>query len=454
LTSSGAAEAAADLTPPPIILDDMLENGQGVGRIGGLVAFVTGGLPGETVKVAVDQRKRNYVSGHVAAIERRSADRVTPGCAVFPRCGGCQTLHYRRAAELAWKKRLVANALTRIGGLMNVPVDDAVCAQDDPEDGYRNKVSLVVRGGEDGVRLGFFEARSHNVVAIKRCPVLLPRLNAAVECIVKLARENPALFAGLRHVVARASATCADLVVSLNGLARNPELERRAGATAARIPGLTGLVANWEPQGANAIFGRRWAVLWGSSITSEIIDGLRLSAGISSFFQINTAILQRIVERMTALAAGAGRVVDLYCGVGTFAIVLGKRGMPGTGVESYAPAVEEAMANAAQNGITCAAFERADVARALAGPRGDSLLQGAGIAILDPPRKGCEPQVLSALGKHRVRAIAYLSCNPATLARDAKMLAANGYKLVRATPFDMFPGTGHVEVLGEFRLDG
>lgn len=421
-----------------------------MGRVDGLVAFVTGGLPGECVMISVDSRKRNYATAHVTRIETPSPDRIAANCPVFPRCGGCQTLHYRREAELAWKRRLVAHALARIGGLTDAPVDSVVAAQNDPTCGYRNKVSLVARFIGGRVRLGFFEARSHRVVPIERCPVALPRLNRAIAGLVSLAASKPEIFRDSRHIVARASTTRRDLVVSFNSTRPNASLQREVDRVRASIPELSGLLSNWDPASENVIFGRRTAVLWGSPATSEDVAGATLSAGLPSFFQINTPVLELLAQRVVDSLRGAGRVVDLYCGVGTFGVLLAKQGVTSTGVESFKPSLDDAVANAAENGVACAAFECADVAQALAGERGRSLLAGADAVVLDPPRKGCDPEVLNALGDGRVRRLLYVSCNPATLARDAKALAAGGYHLSSVSPFDMFPGTGHVEVLARF----
>jgi len=452
LTTNGARSAAEAVAAQSFVLDDLLENGQGVGRVDGLVTFVTGGLPGERVRVAVDSVKRSYASAHVVAIESPSADRVEAGCPVFPRCGGCQTLHYRYEAQLAWKRRLIVDALERLGGLHGIAVDETIAPAVDPRAGYRNKVSLVTRYTGGAMRLGFYEARSHRIVPVERCPVLLPRLDAAVSQLVRFAADEPEAFSGIAHVVARASSTSDELVISFNGDKPNKRLGSLTDELRRRLPGVTGLAMSWDLAGENAVFGRRSATLWGSPVVRETVAGAAFSFGISSFFQINVATLELISQRLIERCEGASRIVDLYCGVGTFSIMLGRRGISVTGVESFAPAVGEAAANAAENAVTNASFEHASVAEALAGERGKSLLAGADAVILDPPRKGCEPEVLAALSDNRAPRVLYLSCNPGTLARDAKALTATGYRLERVTPFDMFPHTGHVETLAEFTL--
>ena len=252
----------------------------------------------------------------------------------------------------------------------------------------------------------------------------------------------------------RASSTRDELVVSFNGDKPNKRLGSLTGDLLERIPALTGVAISWDLAGENAVFGRRSATLWGSPAIRETIAGATFSFGIASFFQINAATLELIAQRLCERLAGAHRIVDLYSGVGTFSVVLGMRGISTTGVESFAPAAGEAAANAAENGVTNAFFEHADVADAVAGERGRTLLAGADAVVLDPPRKGCEPAVLAALSAQRVPLVAYISCNPATLARDAKALTASGYRLERVAPYDMFPHTGHVETLAEFVYSG
>lgn len=448
MTKAAADNAAARLSRDPIILDDLLENGQGVGRADGLVVFVSGGLPGERVRIAIDGVKRNYASAHVTSIEAASPQRVAPICPVFGRCGGCQVMHLAYEAQLEWKQRMVGDALRRLGGIADVTVDDAVATPAGTR--YRNKVGLVTRFAGGQMRLGFYEARSHRVVPIEACPVLLPRLDAAVKALIEMARESPQPFSAARHILARASSTGADLVIAFNG----PKPNKAAGAYVdeirRRIPEVTGVVASWDLESENALFGARTATLWGSPMLEETVAGATLRFGIESFFQINTAVLELIAARVIEEFVGAKRVVDLYCGVGTFSVILGKRGIAGTGIEWFKPAADECAANAAANGLVNVAFEHADATEALRGERGRTLLAGADGAILDPPRKGCDPAVLEALAQHDVARIAYISCNPATLARDAKLLVERGYRVTRVTPYDMFPETGHVEVVATF----
>jgi len=404
------------------------------------------------VRVAVDAVKHNYVSAHAVEILEHSPERTASVCPVFPQCGGCQTLHVRYEAQLEWKRRMVADALTRLGGLPNVEVLPTIGAQLIDGTRYRNKVSLVPRLTAQSGEVGFYAARSHRVVPISHCPVLLPWLDDAVRELVAIVEKTPSLLHGVRHIVARTGLARKTLVVAFSTGRRQPELAQHIGTLRKQVSGLTGIVESFDPASANAIFGRRFATLWGSPETIECVGQTNFNFGIASFFQINTTMLERIAARLLERLAGARRVVDLYCGVGTFAVMLGQRGVAVTGIESYREAVDEAAVNAAINGVTTAAFEGAAVVEAVSGERGRTLLEDIDAAILDPPRRGCEPAVLRALAGVRVPRVEYLSCNPATLARDARLLVDAGYTLGTTTPFDMFPYTGHVEALTEFTL--
>jgi len=437
-----------------IRIEDLLANGQGVGRVNGMVAFVSGALPGEHVDVEIDRVKANYLSARTADIRQPSPDRVASVCPVFPACGGCQTLHLRYDAQLRWKRDMVVEALARIAGLRDVAVEAARPSPLIDGARYRNKVTLVARSGRRGAEIGFYAARSHHVVGIQECPVLLPHLNQAVRSLAEFVRGKPALLANVQHIIIREGANIEGTVICFTTARAQRDLPSFVEALRAHIPGLTGIVNSYDVAGENAVFGRRFSTLWGSPYVRDAVLGATFSFGIASFFQINTAVLELIGAHCRESLEGARRVVDVYSGVGTFAVLLGQRGISGSGVESAKSSVDEAAANAASNGVTSFSFECAPAAEALSGERGRSLLSGADAVMLDPPRRGCDVEVLAGLTGARVPRVHYLSCDPATLARDAKVLSNNGYVLSRVIPFDMFPHTGHVEALAEFRLDG
>jgi 23S rRNA (uracil1939-C5)-methyltransferase len=427
---------------------DLLANGQAVGRINGLVVFVTGPLPGERARVRIQQVKPKYAVGEVVGYESQSEMRVKPFCGVFGVCGGCQVQHLAYPAQLAWKEQIVRSALQRIGGFADVVVQRAV-GMTHPRN-YRNKMALVVGHGAGETVFGFYQARSHALVRIDTCPVVLPQLDAAIGGLYDAARASDSreAFIGAKHAIVRAGAASQQAVLSITTERQSVAVRECAPAIARRVRGVVGISNSFEPRTANAVLGRKMLYAWGQREMEETIEGVRYRVSPASFFQVNSEMVGRIF-RFLAPGVKKGRtVVDLYCGAGTFAIFFASRGAHVVGVEENPAAVREARENAAINAVDdLVTFVEGRVEGAVANPQGRDALAEAEIVFLDPPRKGSDVATLDAIATVQVPNIWYLSCNPATLARDLAYLATRGYKLGVVQPFDMFPQTGHVETL-------
>jgi 23S rRNA (uracil1939-C5)-methyltransferase len=427
---------------------DLLANGQAVGRFEGMVVFVDGPLPGESARVRLTDVKAKYAVGEVLERLTTSPDRAEPFCPVFGACGGCQVQHLAYPAQLAWKHRIVADALVRIGGFSGVAVS-APIGMDVPR-AYRNKMALVVAPADPGPVFGFYRARSHDLVPIDHCPIVLDALDAAIGGLERAAREpeTAAAFAGVKHVVMRAGLTAPNGVLSLTTDVKSAAIAADAAKIAERVPGVGGISNSYEPANANAVIGRRMDFVWGKREMEETIEGVRFRVSPASFFQINGAMVASIFRTLAPLLEGTPRVVDLYCGAGTFAIYFASRGAQVVGIEENAAAVTEARGNARLNRVEeRVRFVRGRVEGALADDEGRKALREAEVVFLDPPRKGSDEATLAALADANVPKIWYLSCNPATLARDLRYLAGRGYAIGIVQPFDMFPQTGHVETL-------
>jgi 23S rRNA (uracil1939-C5)-methyltransferase len=427
---------------------DLLANGQAVGRFEGMVVFVDGPLPGESARVRLIEVKAKYAVGEVLERETTSPDRAEPFCPVFGACGGCQVQHLAYPAQLAWKHRIVTDALLRIGGLGDVAVREPI-GMDVPR-AYRNKMALVVDVTGPEPVFGFYRARSHDLVPIDHCPIVLEGLDAAIGGLLHAAREpqTAPAFAGVKHVVMRAGLTSPNSVLSLTTDAKSPAIAAEAARIAELVPGVGGISNSYEPANANAVIGRRMDFVWGKREMEETIEGVRFRVSPASFFQINGAMVASIFRTLAPLLEGTPRVVDLYCGAGTFAIYFASRGAQVVGIEENAAAVTDARANARLNKVEeRVRFVRGRVEGALANDEGRTALREAQIVFLDPPRKGSDEATLAALADARVPKIWYLSCNPATLARDLRYLAGRDYAIGIVQPFDMFPQTGHVETL-------
>ncbi|HZV77516.1 MAG TPA: 23S rRNA (uracil(1939)-C(5))-methyltransferase RlmD [Candidatus Babeliales bacterium] len=425
---------------------DLLASGQAVGRIDGMVVFCFGPLPLERARVRVGEVKQRYAVADLIDVVDASPARAQPFCPVFGTCGGCQLQHLNYSGQLAWKRNVVRNALQRIGGFAEARVAETI-GMDDAR-AYRNKMSLVVDHRQATPALGFYRQRSHEVVAIDACPIVTPKLNADLEYLAKRRSAGPvrAMLGDARHLVSRSAGNQSVLTITTER--RSESALRAAPVLLAEMPGLAGVTNSFDLSSANAIVGRRHNVLAGEGEIEETIAGLRYRVSAGSFFQVNAEMLAKIFAHIEPWLAPARAIVDLYCGAGTFSLLFAKHGWKVYGVEENAQAVAEGSANARRNGLDrLVRFHAGRVEQLAATPALRNALQEADVVFLDPPRKGCDEATLAAIAGARASELWYLSCDPATLARDSKFLVAKGYRLGSAQPFDMFPQTGHVETL-------
>jgi 23S rRNA (uracil1939-C5)-methyltransferase len=416
-----------------------------------MAVFCFGPLPQERARVRVSDVKQKYAVADLLQILSESPARAQPFCPVFGICGGCQVQHLAYSAQLRWKRDVVRNALERIGGLSGVDVDDTI-GMSEPR-AYRNKMSLVVNHRTTPPALGFYRQRSHDVVAIDRCPIVTPPLDAALSRLASL-RDDATIapvFDDARHVVARSAAASGDLVMTVTTPQPSRSTEAAAPALMREIPRLAGVANSFDLASENVILGRHHKQLAGEAEIEETVAGVRYRVSSASFFQVNVEMVERIFAFLEPSLSPAGRVVDLYCGIGTFSLYFAKHGWSVYGVEENLHAVAEAKANARRNGLLGhVRFEAGRVERLVGAPGLRAALHDAGVVFLDPPRKGADEVTLGAIATARVPLLWYLSCDPATLARDSKYLVANGYRPITVQPFDMFPQTGHVETLVRF----
>lgn len=427
---------------------DLLANGQAVGRAGGVVVFCFGPLPGERARVRVTAVKPKYLTAQALALLSSSPNRAVPFCPVFGACGGCQLQHLTYPAQLAWKTDAVRSALQRIGGFGAVEVRDAI-GMVHPRN-YRNKMSLVIDHAAGGSTVGFYKQRSHDVVPIDSCPIVAPQLDQYIRHL-HAARNQPDVAAALapaRHVVARNARTTGEAVVTVTTAQPAPEVARAADALMKLFPGAVGLTNSYDLTSQNAIMGRRMRTVAGRPEIEEQIEGVLYRVSAGSFFQVNVEIVTRIFEVMSSALDHPRRIVDLYCGAGTFSLFFAKFGCEVYGIEESSQAIVEAELNAALNGLeNWVRFRAGRVEDIVRMHEAREALAAADIVFLDPPRKGSDEVTLGAIAAAKAPYVWYLSCDPATLARDLKFLAANGYRLGIVQPFDMFPQTGHVETL-------
>ena len=429
-----------------LVIDGYASDGAGVARLEGQVVFVQGGIRGEECLVRLTHVGRSALWGTVKEVLTPSPARTAPDCPWFPRCGGCQLRHMSYAEELAFKRGKVADALRRLGGTdIEVPPVLGAAA---PER-YRNKVQFPAARGP---KIGFYRARSHEVIDVADCllqPETASRLRRAVKDWMTQyaipAYDEKARSGLVRHLyvrVNRAGESLCCLLVNGRGVPREAELVR---ALRAAEPGLAGVVLGVNEKHSNVILGDSYRTLWRDGFLTDTLCGLTFRLSVPSFYQVNPAQTEVLYGKAVELAGLTGRetVLDLYCGIGTISLAMARRAAMVWGAEVVPEAVDDAVANAARNGIGNARFLCADAGEAA------RRLEARGVRpqviCVDPPRKGLAEDVVNTVAGMGPERVVYVSCDPATLARDVKRFAAKGYVLRAAQPVDMFPRTMHVE---------
>lgn len=424
--------------------------GAGVARLEELVIFVPGTIQGELWEVRLLKVSKHVAWGKGVRLLEASPERLALDCPYVGKCGGCQFRHMTYREELEAKRRRVTDALRRIGGV-EVELDQVLAAEEPLR--YRNKVQFPVQSQGDGISIGFYRARSHDVVDVEDC-LLQPELSAALRRAVReWAREYgvPAYDEGtgkglLRHLYLRMNhrgeCLCC-LVVNRNQLPHEEELIQRLRQD---CEGLVGVVLNHNGRDTNVILGPESRTLWGRDWLEEELCGFTFQLSIPSFFQINRDQTQRLYQLALDMAGltGAETVLDLYCGIGTISLCLAARAGRVIGAEVVPQAVEDARENARRNGVTNTEFicgDAGDVARRLSqeGVRPQ-------VVCVDPPRKGLAPEVPGIIASLEPEQVVYISCDPATLARDVKRFGELGYHIRRVGAVDLFPRTAHCEV--------
>jgi len=433
-----------------VLVTDLDRQGRGVARHGAQVLFVEGTLPGDRVEVRLQPRRRGQTTAQLLRLLQPSPQRRRPPCILADHCGGCSLQPFSPQAQEQWKEELVRQTLLRIGGL-EPPLQPLLASPD--ELGYRNRAVIPLERSPDGrLRAGFYRRGSHRIVNMNHCPVLDPRLDALIAPLKADLDAGPwpvdrhgTEAGGLRHLALRVGQNTGELLITLIATHADLEgLDAQAQTWMRRWPELVGVTLNLQPRPTNQLFGRDTRTLAGRDWLHERFAGLTLQISSDTFFQVHTCQAERLVPLLeAALPSPRGLLVDAYCGIGTYSLPLARLGWQVLGLEQHAGAVELAGRNALLNGLSerCR-FQTADVCDAL-----DAALPHAQALLLDPPRKGLDPRVLSAIAASPPPQLVYLSCDPATLARDLRQLCADGYQLRSVQPIDFFPNTTHVETL-------
>lgn len=429
-------------------IDGYSSEGLGIARIDGQVVFVHGAVRGETCDVLVMKVLKNAAFGKIAALAEPSPARRQPDCPYYGRCGGCDFRHMSYDEELWAKRTRVQDALTRIGGA-EVTVEEILGAEQPLH--YRNK-SIYPISPAGGV--GFYRARSHQVVHVEHCLIQKPEADALAQALrdyiarFRVPPYDEATGRGLlRHLYVRTGYTGESLVCLLVNGRSLPHEEELVAMLRAAAPKTCGVVLGENTRRGNAILGDRYRTLWGRDYLTDTLCGLELRLSVPSFYQVNHDQAQRLYEKALEYAGLTGRelAVDLYCGAGTITQVLARRARHVIGGEIVPEAIRDAEDSARRNGVDNVEFLCGDASRLAAELRQRGLRPD--VICVDPPRKGLAPDVVEAAASMEPERIVYVSCDPATLARDVARFAPLGYHPVRACAVDLFPGTANVETV-------
>jgi 23S rRNA (uracil1939-C5)-methyltransferase len=432
----------------------MTAEGSGICRADGMAVFVPGTAVGDRCVVRVVKVLKKYAFGRLEELLTPSPDRTTPDCPIAGPCGGCVYRHITYEAELKIKTQRVRDALERIGGFENIPMEPILGAPSRTR--YRNKCQLPIGLSKNGeMQMGFYAVNSHRIIDTHTCllqPEVFDRAAEAFRAWQKLSGESiydEAAHSGvLRHLYMRCGEKSGEVLVCIvaNGAKLHGE-DLLVKMLREAVPEITGIVLNINRERTNVVLGRELRTLWGKPTIRDTLCRLEFEISPHAFYQVNRTQAEALYNKAAEYAGltGAETLLDLYCGTGTIGLSMASRAKKLIGAEIIPSAVENARKNAAHNHVTNAEFlcgDAKDAARILyeRGERPD-------VIVIDPPRKGCDAAVITTIAAMRPTRVVYVSCDPATLARDLKQFTAEDYNIEAVTPVDMFPGTAHVETV-------
>lgn len=434
----------------PLEIQSITSEGSGVGRHEGIAVFVPGTAPGDKLTVRIVKVLSSYCYGIIEELLQPGPGRIEPACPVCRRCGGCSLQHLSYPAELAEKEQWVADALSRIGGV-SLPVRPILASPQ--SSGYRNKAQYPIGEGETGARCGFYAPRSHTLIPFERCLLQPPFFGDIAQAVCRYIDQSGAepydekTGTGLfRHLYLRWGEATGQVMVCLviNGR-KIPQPQLLVSTVLSACPSVTSILVNTNQENTNVILGEETRIVFGEPSIRDILAGVEVEISPLSFYQVNHQGAE-LLYRQAAQMANLGPediLLDLYCGAGTIGLSMARQVKELIGVEVVESAVQDARKNAERNGIQNARFLCADAGTAAAQLEEEGLCPT--IVVMDPPRKGCDAAALAAVARMEPKRVVMVSCNPATLARDLKILGEMGYQTDAVQPVDMFPRTAHVE---------
>lgn len=426
-------------------------SGEGVGRYEGFTIFVPYALPGETIETKIMEVKKNYARGKMTGIKITSPSRCIPKCPIYYQCGGCQLQHVAYEEQLVLKRQTVVDAVARIGKLSNVVIHKTLGAREPWY--YRNKMQLPIGTIAGKVAVGCFAQGTHNIINMEHCFIQQEGNNIVAQSVQQIVTElgistyDEQTGTGvMRHVLGRVGKKTDEVMIVL--VTATPDLPKQAEVIEElrqRVPNLVSIIHNVNTKQTNTILGNRTTTLWGKEAITDKIGKLTFTISPRSFFQVNTVQAEVLYNKAVEYAGLTGQetVIDAYCGTGTITLFLAEQAKKVYGIEIVEPAIRDAKVNAQVNNIHNVEFTVGDATHIM--PR--MFKQGIRpeVVVVDPPRAGCEKQVLETFVAMEPKRIVYVSCNPSSLARDLAILEEYGYETKEIQPVDMFAQSYHVE---------
>jgi 23S rRNA (uracil1939-C5)-methyltransferase len=426
-------------------------SGEGVGKYEGFTVFVPHGLPGETIEATITEVKKSYAKGKLKRIVKPAEARCQPKCPIYYQCGGCQLQHVAYDEQLILKRQTVVDAVTRIGKLNDVVIHPTIRASDSWY--YRNKMQFPIGTVNGKVAVGCFAQGTHNIINTEHCFIQHEANNTVAQTVQKIITElgistyDERTGEGvMRHVLGRVgTATNEVMVVLVTATHELPHQERIIAHLRQSVPNLVSVVQNINTDRTNVILGNRTKTLWGQNTITDKLGEFTFHISARSFFQVNTKQAEVLYNKAVEYAGLSGEetVIDAYCGTGTITLFLARQAKKVYGIEIVEPAIRDARHNAQINQISNVEFIVGDAVNVMP----QMFKQGIHpqTIVVDPPRAGCEKQVLETFAAMQPERIVYVSCNPSSLARDLAVLEEYGYKTIEIQPVDMFSHTYHVE---------
>ncbi|RFU68931.1 23S rRNA (uracil(1939)-C(5))-methyltransferase RlmD [Peribacillus saganii] len=441
-----------------VMFEDLTHDGAGVAKIDGYPVFVPNALPGEKGQVKITKVNKGYGFGRLMELYEKSDYRIDVPTEEAHKFGGCQLQHISYEGQLAYKEKQVREVLARIGKLEDVKVHP-ILGMDNPWK-YRNKAQVPV-GEKDGKLIaGFFKPRSHEIVDTNESVIQLPEVNEAIQTVKEICTELeiPAYHEEshkgvLRHIMARYGQQTGELMVVLvTRTADLPQKHQLVEEITVRLPKVKSIIHNINSKRTNVIMGEKTKVLWGSEVIYDYIGDVKFAISALSFYQVNPVQTKVLYDKALEYAGLTGEesVIDAYCGIGTISLFLAQKAKKVFGVEIVPEAIEDAKRNAELNDIRNAEFAAGAAETVI--PEWYKAGNNADVLVVDPPRKGCDEALLNTIIEMKPKKVVYVSCNPATLARDLRILEDGGYRTIEVQPVDMFPMTTHVEVVTVLEL--